>query len=207
MKFLAATGDLYGLTWALAVVFGSTFADKFSLETSWNYKLFVLIFMAICVPISCLPIVGQVSLQLCFLTGHTIMVLLMVVTIPVAYLSFKPHFGRQVGPVTGDSPSSTDASDIISLFQVLVFSTTFQFLVPGITAKTRDKTATICGLYFCPQSYLEYTLGLLLWHGRPLLYSQMKYELTIINLVLLTSVPPRSTQEYIGHAETPSEGN
>jgi amino acid permease len=79
MKFfftLAAAGDLYGLTWALAVVFGSTFADKFSLETSWDYELFVLIFMAICVPISCLPIVGQVSLQLCFLAGRTIMVLL-----------------------------------------------------------------------------------------------------------------------------------
>jgi hypothetical protein len=47
-------GDLYGITWALAVVFASSFADDVPMGTEWDYELYVAMFVVVCVPLSCL---------------------------------------------------------------------------------------------------------------------------------------------------------
>lgn len=136
-------GDLYGVTWALAVVFGSSFADKIPLGTKRDYELYVLIFLLICVPISCLQqISGQVRLQVLFLFCRTVMVLLMIGTLIAAYASNTDHFGTKTRSVGGDLPLA-DFTNLVSVMQICVFATAFQFSVPGIAAETEDKHSMI----------------------------------------------------------------
>jgi hypothetical protein len=132
-------GDLYGITWALAVVFASSFADNVPMGTKWDYELYVAMFVVVCVPLSCLRIVGQVRLQLCFLAARTVMALLMISTTVGAYVSEEPHFGEHMRPARGDVPLA-NFSNIVSVLQTCVFSTAFQFAVPGIAAETENKT-------------------------------------------------------------------
>ena len=138
---LTTAGDLYGITWTLAAVFGSSLAHDFPIGTSNDYRTYIFIFLVIVVPISCLSISGQVRLQMFFLGGRTIMLGLMIATTAVACGSTEPHFGEQAKPAR-DVPLA-DFSSIILVLQTCVFSTAFQFAVPSLTAETKDKPAMV----------------------------------------------------------------
>ena len=132
-------GDLYGLTWALAAVFGSALSDGIGLSGDHenDYMYYILIFMAITVPLSCMPISDQLVIQMLFLTCRLIMVLLMIVTTAVAYNSSKPHFGTQVG--AEKNVPAVNFSNTVGTLVLCVFSTAFQFSVPNLTNETRSK--------------------------------------------------------------------
>jgi amino acid permease len=138
---LTTAGDLYGITWAIAAVFGSSLAQNFPIGTSIDYEMYIFLFMVIVVPISCMSISGQVRLQMFFLGGRTIMLGLMIMTTAVAYVSTVPHFGEQAKPAR-DLPLA-DFSNIVLVLQTCIFSTAFQFAVPGLTAETKDKKAML----------------------------------------------------------------
>jgi hypothetical protein len=138
---LTTAGDLYGITWAMAAVFGSSLGHDLPIGTSNDYQIYIFIFLVIVVPISCMSISGQVRLQMLFLGGRTIMLGLMISTLAVAYGSTEPHFGEQAKPAR-DVPLA-DFSNIILVLQTCIFSTAFQFAVPGLTAETKDKPAMI----------------------------------------------------------------
>jgi amino acid permease len=138
---LTTAGDLYGITWAMAAVFGSSLADDLPIGTSIDYQIYIYIFMVIVVPISCMSISGQVRLQMVFLGGRTIMLGLMIATTAVAYVSTEPHFGEQAKPAS-DVPLA-DFSNIVLVLQTCIFSTAFQFAVPGLTAETKHKPAMV----------------------------------------------------------------
>ena len=98
--FITAALNLYGITWAIAAIFAIMIADHLSLPGSDNdYYLFMLIFAAITIPLACVPIIDQCWVQLCFLATQTVMVLLMIGTVLVGYVSSVPQFGSQVGAV------------------------------------------------------------------------------------------------------------
>jgi len=146
-------GDLYGITWTFAVVFGSSLSEHLSMGMGdLDYHLYILMFMVITVPISCMTFVVQVPLQMCFLAARTIMVFLMLGTLIAAFSSSQSHFGTQLHPandLTGDDVFDDDIdptplanfSKIVTVLQVCVFSTAFQFSVPGLTAETGNKHA------------------------------------------------------------------
>jgi hypothetical protein len=57
---LTTAGDLYGITWTLAAVFGSSLANDFPIGTDDNdYQMYIFIFAVIVVPISCLSILDK----------------------------------------------------------------------------------------------------------------------------------------------------
>ena len=75
--FICTTAcDLYMITWTLASIFGQAMAEEVSLRSDTDdYKLWIGMFMAITLPLSCTSILDQALLQLIFLGGRMLMVL------------------------------------------------------------------------------------------------------------------------------------
>jgi amino acid permease len=137
--FTATTaGDLYGITWTLAAVFGSSLSQHLPFGTDRDHQLYIVIFMAVAIPVSCMKISAQLTFQVMFLLARTIMLLLMVGTLIAAYFSNNAHFGTQEEPAR-DTPVA-NFSSIVTVLQLCVFSTAYQFSVPGVTSETKNKS-------------------------------------------------------------------
>ena len=134
-------GDLYGITWTFVAVFGSSLSEHLSIGTEYDYQIYVLIFMVITVPVSCMRISLQIPFQLTFLAARTTMLLLMLGTLLAAFGSDGSHFGSQLHPAK-ETPLA-NFSAIVTVLQLSVFSTAFQFSVPGLTAETGDKDGMV----------------------------------------------------------------
>ena len=130
-------GDLYGITWTFAAVFGSSLSEHLPIGTDSDYRLYIFIFMAVAIPVSCMRIVVQMPLQMAFLIARTIMLFLMLGTLLAAYITNASHFGMQETP-TPETPFFAFTS-IITVMQLCIFSTAFQFSVPGLASETRNK--------------------------------------------------------------------
>jgi hypothetical protein len=138
--FICTTAcDLYMITWTLASIFGQAMAEEVSLRSDTDdYKLWIGIFMAITLPLSCTSILDQALLQLVFLGGRMLMVLLMIGTLCTAFVdSSNSHFGEQIGAVA-DVPLA-DFSHTITIIQTAIFATAFQFSVPGMASVSANK--------------------------------------------------------------------
>lgn len=53
--------DLYGITWAIAAIFGTTMADQLPMSSNKDYYYYMLIFAAITIPMACVPVIDQVK--------------------------------------------------------------------------------------------------------------------------------------------------
>jgi hypothetical protein len=130
--------DLYGIGWAIATVFGSAIADKFTTAgPSDEYKVAIFIFMDIVIPLSLFPITDQLVLQMIFLAARMVMVVMMLATIAGAYFASEPHFGNYQGGAA--SVNLANFSAAIFMLQVCIFSTAFQFTVPGMASVSSNK--------------------------------------------------------------------
>lgn len=129
--------DLYGITWAVAAIFGTTMADQLPIGSDKDYYIYILIFAAITIPLACVPVIDQVWIQMCFLVARTVMVVMMIITVAVGYASNIPQFGVQDGPVK-DVPLA-DFSNLMVVIQLCIFSSAFQFAVPGLAGTSLDK--------------------------------------------------------------------
>jgi hypothetical protein len=158
--FTATTAfDLYGITWAMAAIFGQTMSDKLPMTGhGGDYQYYLLIFAAITIALTCIPIIDQLWIQLCFLVARTIMVLLMIATVAVGYASNVPQFGEQMGPEK--NVPCADFSNLIVLIQVCIFSTAFQFAVPGLSGVSRNKKVML-EVFGSAVSYVFVTLVIL----------------------------------------------
>jgi Transmembrane amino acid transporter protein len=91
--------DLCGITWSVAAVFASSLASQFSIrEDEDDYFIFILIFSAIVIPLTCVPLIDQAWIQVSFFAGRMVMVSIMLITTAAAYNASVPHFGDQDGP-------------------------------------------------------------------------------------------------------------
>jgi hypothetical protein len=133
-------GDLYGMTWALSSIFGKAFADEFPLGDAQDggYRIYIAMFMAVTVPMSCASIKQQMWIQMTFMAARIVMVILMAGTIAGAYGADEPHFGSQVGPAN-DVPLAKP-SNIVQVTITCVFATAFQFSVPTVAGESRSKS-------------------------------------------------------------------
>ena len=141
---LTSALDLYGLTWALAVIFGEAMTDHVHGRMSGSdkdYYFFMLMFVAITVPLACVPVIDQLWVQLIFLVARTVMVLFMICTVAVGYISSVPQFGSQLGPVK-DVPLA-DFSNLMGLIQCSIFTTAFQFAVPTMAGVSLNKKSML----------------------------------------------------------------
>lgn len=140
--------DLYGITWSSAIVSASAMQANLPITNNEDedYAIYMLIFASIAVTLSCIPIVDQLFIQMAFLTGRLLMVLVMVATVAVAFGSPTSQFANQTEAVS-DVPTF-DVSNLYIMMQVAIFSTAYQFSVPVMSeiADDRKKMAPIFGV-------------------------------------------------------------
>jgi hypothetical protein len=132
--------SLYGIMWAYCTIFANSFADKFPLGDTQDggYKLYIVMFMVVIVPLACTSISDQQWVQISFVMARFVMVILMVGTVAAAYGADEPHFGSQVGPVN-DIPLA-NPSNIVQVTTTCIFASLFQCSVPTMADETRSKS-------------------------------------------------------------------
>jgi len=133
--------DLYGITWTAASVFALSLDVEFSMGNGdHDYEFFILIFAAIVIPLSFFAVIDQVQVQMGFLCGRVLMVLLMMITTAAAYQSDKPHFQDPLDGSQWHSVPLADTSNISASIQIAIFSTAYQFSVPVIAEASKHKS-------------------------------------------------------------------
>ena len=141
--------DLYGLTWSYASIFASGLADVLPLRFDGDdYHIYILVFAGITVPLSCIQLSDHILIQLAFLGGRVAMFLLMLGTVAGAWVSNTPHFDTYVGPAKESGKDSATVPlfhfpSLYLLIQVSIFSTAYQFAVPGIADATENKKSIL----------------------------------------------------------------
>lgn len=158
----------FQLAGTLAAVFGQALADGLPLPGNsdrvenemafGDYEIYILVFAAIVVPLSCLPIGEQIWFQMGFLTLRLVMVCLMIATTVVAFVSHDAQFGSQAGAV--DDLPLFNFRNTVSAAIICVFSTAYQFSIPNLTNETENKQAM--GLVIKRSVLFVYTSNLVL---------------------------------------------
>ena len=147
---LTTAFDLYCITWTFSTVFASSLADYAPItdgnndDSFSNYKIYMLIFAVITIPLSCMTILDQLLLQMAFLAARTLMLFMMIGTLIAAYIhNGVSYFGSDDNTYTPGGPANdvplADFRNIVTIFQVCIFSTAFQFAAPGIADQYSDK--------------------------------------------------------------------
>jgi hypothetical protein len=140
--FFSATtlASMYGIMWAFCSIFANSFADKFPIGDAEDggYKIYIAIFTAVTVPLSCTSIVDQQWLQMVCVAARFLMVILMIGTVAAAYGADEPHFGSQVGPVS--DISLAEPTSIVQVTMTCIFGCVMQFLVPTMADGSRSKS-------------------------------------------------------------------
>ena len=137
--FTAVTAcDLYTISWTLAVIFGQALSAHVSLPGfDETYQLWLGVFMLITIPLSCTKILDQALLQFVFLACRLLMVVLMLGTLVAGFVSGNRHFGEQMGPA--NDTQLFNLKNTMTIVQVAIFSTAFQFSVPSLVGITNRK--------------------------------------------------------------------
>ena len=139
--------DLYVIAWAFCSVFGQAMAQEFPLRhedddpTLDDYQIYILCFMVVAIPLSCTNLLDQLILQLAFLATRMVMVTVMIVTLMHAHANPQQTLfaipNDDDNDKTGRPTQPHDSlgwewSHLLTVVELAVFSTAFQFCVPHI---------------------------------------------------------------------------
>lgn len=142
---LTTSLDLYGITWTFAVVFAQNLSEHVPILGSEgdDYKLYVGIFLALSIPLSCISILDQVWVQMGFLVARMIMVMMMIVTLVMAYSNPNEAYfeSRPLGAAlqSGIGGGFPTFGSLIGALQTCVFATAFQFSIPGVAHVSAER--------------------------------------------------------------------
>jgi hypothetical protein len=178
---ITTLASMYGAMWAFCTVSANTFADKFPLGDAQDggYKAYIVMFMVVAVPLACTSISDQQCIQVTFVMGRIVMILLMIITVAGAYGADEPHFGSQVGPV--DDILLAKPSNIVSVTMTCIFASTYQFAVPTVADECRSKTEL--SQVFGAASTLSYVSNLLLGILLAIFFGQVQPDSANLNWV------------------------
>ena len=155
--------DLYAIAWAFCSVFGQAMAQEFPLRSDDNdatlddYQIYILCFMVVAIPLSCTNLLDQLILQLAFLATRMVMVTVMIVTLmhahanPQQTLFAIPNDGDDNDDIIEGRPTQSheslgwEWSHLLTVVELAVFSTAFQFCVPHILYLTTTTKTTTTG--------------------------------------------------------------
>jgi len=93
---------MYGTLWAYITVFAKAFAIVFNFSP-YSYQLYLVLFAFIVVPLSLMELSEQVYVQVALAVFRVVMVVVMISTTSVAYLTNTPAFGELSNMGYGDS--------------------------------------------------------------------------------------------------------
>lgn len=139
--------DLYGITWTFAAVFGLNLAENIPImdNVDTDYKIYICIFLAVVLPLSCVSLLDQLWIQMAFLAARIVMVCMMIVSLIIAYAQpDEMHFEvLPDGPVLQGTKGIPTFAGVVLVLQTCVFSTAFQFSIPGLAGiSSRRKEVT-----------------------------------------------------------------
>jgi hypothetical protein len=144
-----------------------------------GYKLYIVMFMVVVVPMACTSIADQQWIQLSFVTARFVMTILMVGTVAAAYGADEPHFGSQMGPV--NDVSLAKPSNIVQATTTCIFLCLFQCSVPTMADETCSKTEL--SQVFGAASILSYVSNLFLGILFALFFGQDQPDSSNLNWV------------------------
>eukprot|EP00977_Amphora_coffeiformis_P007737 scaffold1695_cov167-Amphora_coffeaeformis.AAC.7 len=135
--------DLYGITWAFCSVFATNLSEQIPLlkdgSEQDNYRLYVIIFVSLVVPLSCVSIFDQVYVQLTFLIFRMVMVILMLSTVCIALRNPDEEFFADFAEGSAAHNGLASFASLLTIIQTCIFATAFQFAVPCVAGVSRDK--------------------------------------------------------------------
>ena len=136
--------DLYGITWAFCSVFATNLSEQIPLLKDGserdNYQLYVIIFVCLVVPLSCISILDQVYVQLTFLVFRMAMVILMLSTVCIALRNPDKEFFADFEEGSAVHHGLASFASLLTIIQTCIFATAFQFAVPCVAGVCRDKS-------------------------------------------------------------------
>ncbi|KAL7561628.1 hypothetical protein ACA910_001494 [Epithemia clementina (nom. ined.)] len=149
---LTTACDLFAVSWAFCSVFGQALANEFPFgrgddeenndSVMDNYQWYIVFFMMVAIPLSCTNLLDQLYLQMAFLATRSIMVVCMICTLIHAHILSNQTLFQvendnddtviQGRPTDQDSIPLARWSGLLTVIELAVFSTAFQFCVPNI---------------------------------------------------------------------------
>ncbi|KAL7561629.1 hypothetical protein ACA910_001495 [Epithemia clementina (nom. ined.)] len=144
--------DLFAFCWTFSSVFGQALAHEFPFgrgddeedndSVMDDYQWYIVFFMMVAIPLSCTNLLDQLYLQMAFLATRLIMVACMIGTLIHAHI----HSNQTLFQVENDNDDTviqgrptdqasiplTRWSGLLTVIELAVFSTGFQFCVPNM---------------------------------------------------------------------------
>jgi hypothetical protein len=131
---------MYGTLWAYSTVFANAMALNLPIAGDNSYVIYLLVFSAIVLPMSCMELKEQVGFQVVLSFGRVLMVVLMLSTIAHAHFSGTDEdFNLDAQAVTSKTPSLVDFSGLHHIIPVATFANIFHHSIPALSQPVRDK--------------------------------------------------------------------
>jgi len=143
---------MYGTLWAYITVFAKAFAIVFNFST-YSYELYLVLFAFIVVPLSLMELSEQVYIQVTLAVFRVVMVVVMISTTSIAYLTRTPAFGELSNMGFGGSSSSStglqdgppsellnfNASKLYQLLPLAAYAYIFHHSVTALSEPIADR--------------------------------------------------------------------
>ncbi|CAM9643508.1 unnamed protein product, partial [Ectocarpus fasciculatus] len=160
---------MFGTLWAYGTVFANAFAQNFPIFGSYSYFLFLIMFGCFVIPLSCLDLKEQVTVQMILAGGRVMMVVLMVSTVAVSFLwGSADDFGADALEGKEDI-ISFQSSGLHHLLPIATFANIFHHSIPALAepVERKSKLAYIFGttLVCCFFAYSAIALSVSLYFG------------------------------------------
>jgi hypothetical protein len=160
----------FGLLWAYGTVFANAFAQKFPiLGDFYSYYAYIVVFGLFVIPLSCLDLKEQVTVQMILSAGRVMMVFCMVGTIGVSYLwGSREDFGAAATYDRGELFAFHE-SGLQHLLPIAVFANIFHYAIPALAEPVADKRTLayifMTTLIFCFIAYSAIAISVSLYFG------------------------------------------
>jgi len=135
---------MYGTLWAYTSVFSSAMSEAIPIAKLLNldyisddYTIWCIVFAIIVVPLTCMELKEQISVQIFLSMSRVGMVFFMVGSIVGSFNSSSPQFGYQSS--SSGSSKLFNINKIYKIIPIAVFANIFHHSIPGLSSPVKDK--------------------------------------------------------------------
>lgn len=155
---------LYGTLWAYGTVFSNSMTANLPISSD-SYFIYLFIFAGVAVPMSCMELSEQISMQVALCLCRLLVMLCM--TGSVLYDMYTKNDNFNYTP--RDTYDYSEFSGVHILLPIALYATIFHHSIPALTEPVRDKHLVgymfITGLVICFIGYYLITLTLSMYFG------------------------------------------
>jgi hypothetical protein len=127
---------MYGTLWAYTTVFGTAMVSALPLGTKDDYLLYVVVFAAITVPLTCMELKEQVKVQVSLSVCRMVLVVVILGTVLAAWNAGEGQFDEVDGPQT---IPLVDVKGFYKLLPIAVYANIYHHSIPGLSHPVKDK--------------------------------------------------------------------